>query len=424
MNTKPKTPAMPMFAPMPNSTAVLRQGHGMSYQDVFCEPIALTSAYTFANAAEAAARFGGTQAGNVYSRFTNPSVKVFEERVAVLEHAQEAVAFASGMAAIAAVMMAFTEQGCNVVCARDVFGTTLVALRHYFERFGVEVRVVNLRQPESWLCAIDANTRLVFLETPSNPMQDVIDLTWLAGITQRHGALLVVDNTLLTPIMQQPLQLGADLVIHSAGKYMDGQGRCVAGVVAGHSKHMPPLRGVLRSLGFCLSPMNAWLLSKSLETLSLRMQQINQTSHALALWLQSQAGIGKVYYTGLPQHPGHRIAKKQQQGFGGVLSFEVGQTQRDAWQWIDHLRCISIATNIGDTRSMVTHPASTTHGRLSPEERRTANIQDNLVRISVGLEDLQTLQADILQALQNLPLRTPNQNTSPSPNKTPQEVNP
>ena len=382
-----------------HTTQVLRAGQFADYSDSFCEPLALTSAYRFTSAREAAARFGGQEPGNVYSRFTNPTVQVFEQRVALLEGAEGAVAFASGMAALSAVLMAFAANGANIVCARDVFGTTLVALRQYFARFGVEVRVVDLVDYQGWSMAIDANTRLVIAETPSNPMQDVVNIAKLAHMTHAHGALLVIDNTMLTPILQRPLTHGADLVLHSAGKYMDGQGRCVAGVVCGANALMEPLRGVLRSLGFSLSPMNAWLLLKSLETLDLRMKHINASTLALASWLEQQPCIGAVHYSGLPSHPWHKLACAQQSGFGGVFSFEVGAERDNAWSWMDALQLISIATNIGDTRSMVTHPATTTHGRLTPEERRASGIGDNLVRLSVGLESLDDLKHDIASAM-------------------------
>ncbi|NHQ85277.1 aminotransferase class I/II-fold pyridoxal phosphate-dependent enzyme [Iodobacter sp. HSC-16F04] len=391
-----------MMFDIQSDSQVLRQGQFADYSDSFCEPIAMTSAYRFQSAEQAAARFSGAEPGHVYSRFTNPSVHVFEERVALLEAAEGAVAFASGMAALTAVMMAFAESGSNIVCSRDVFGTTLVALRSYFARFGVEVRVVGLMDYAAWEQAIDQQTRLVFVETPSNPMQDIVNIAVLARMAHAMNALLVVDNTLLTPIMQQPLLLGADLVLHSAGKYMDGQGRCVAGVVCGPLPLITPLRGVLRTLGFSLSPMNAWLLLKSLEMLSLRMVQINQSALQLASWLEHQQDVQAVYYSGLESHPCHTLACQQQAGFGGVFSFKAGTDRHDAWVFINALRLISIATNIGDTRSMVTHPASTTHGRLSAEERQQSGISENLVRLSIGLETSEDLIRDLAQALMQM----------------------
>lgn len=381
------------------STQAVRLGQYIDVSDSHTEPIALTSAYVFRSAAEAAGRFSGGIKGNVYSRFTNPYTQAFELRLAAMEDAEEAVAFASGMAAITAIGLAWLKSGDNVVCSRDVFGTTLHALRHYFGRFGIEVRVVDLTQLDQWQAAINTKTGLVFMETPSNPVQHLGDIAAIAELAHAAGALLAVDNTLLTPIFQKPLQLGADLVVHSAGKYLDGQGRCIAGAVLGSKALMAELRGQLRTLGACISPMTAWLLHKSLETLDLRVRRIGDSTLLLAKWLRSQPQVGRVYYSGLHDHPQHALAQRQQSGYGGVLTFEVGHSQADAWRFIDALRLISIATNIGDTRSMVTHPATTTHGRLTATDRATAHIGDNLVRLSVGLEDVSDLKADLLQAL-------------------------
>ncbi|WP_234354339.1 aminotransferase class I/II-fold pyridoxal phosphate-dependent enzyme [Alcaligenes faecalis] len=381
------------------ATQMLRIGQDADFSDSFCEPLALTSAYSFSSAREAAARFGGTEPGNVYSRFTNPTVNTFEQRVAFLEEAEAAVAFASGMAALSAVVMAFAASGCNIVCARDVFGTTLIMLRQHFARYGIEVRVVGMLDYDAWEKAIDSDTCLVIVETPANPMQHVADIARLSRMAHVHGALLLVDSTMLTPILQRPLRQGADLVLHSAGKYMDGHGRCIAGVVCGVDTLMQPLRAVLRSQGACLSPMNAWLLLKSLETLELRMQRISANTLSMARWLDKHPNVAAVFYSGLESHPCHDIACAQQAGFGGVVSFEVGMSQKEAWAVMDALQLISIATNIGDTRSMVTHPASTTHGRWSPEDRMSCGIGDNLLRLSVGLESLADLQQDIDVAL-------------------------
>ncbi|MCC9164348.1 aminotransferase class I/II-fold pyridoxal phosphate-dependent enzyme [Alcaligenes sp. MMA] len=381
------------------ATQMLRIGQDADFSDSFCEPLALTSAYSFSSAREAAARFGGTEPGNVYSRFTNPTVNTFEQRVAFLEEAEAAVAFASGMAALSAVVMAFAASGSNIVCARDVFGTTLIMLRQHFARYGIEVRVVGMLDYDAWEKAIDSDTCLVMVETPANPMQHVADIARLSRMAHAHGALLLVDSTMLTPILQRPLRQGADLVLHSAGKYMDGHGRCIAGVVCGADALMQPLRSVLRSQGACLSPMNAWLLLKSLETLELRMQRISANTLSMARWLDKHPKVGSVFYSGLESHPCHEIACAQQAGFGGVVSFEVGMSQKEAWACMDALQLISIATNIGDTRSMVTHPASTTQGRWSPEDRMSCGIGDNLLRLSVGLESLADLQQDIDVAL-------------------------
>jgi len=380
-------------------TSAVRTAQYQDLSDCHGEPIAMTSAYVFRSAAEAAARFSGEQPGNVYSRFTNPTVQAFEQRLAALEGADEAVAFASGMAAIAALAHAWLESGTNVVCARDVFGTTTHALRHYFGRFGVGVRTVALTDLAAWDAAMDAGTRLVFIETPSHPLQQLGDIQRLAHLAHARGALLVVDNTLLTPLGQRPLSLGADLVLHSAGKFIDGQGRCVAGVVAGRAELMAELRQVTRCLGATLSAMNAWLLLKSLETLELRVAAAQSNALALAHWLRGRPGVGAVHYSGLPEHPQQALVRRQQLGTGAVLSFEVGSTREQAWAFIDALSLVSIATNIGDTRSMATHPATTTHGRLSAQERQAMGVNEALVRLSVGLEDLSDLTDDLACAL-------------------------
>ncbi|WP_427309955.1 PLP-dependent transferase [Cupriavidus sp. H39] len=380
-------------------TQAVRVAQFQDYSDSFCEPVALTAAYIFKSAAEAALRFSGASCGNVYSRFTNPTVRAFEQRLAVLEGAEDAVAFSSGMAAIAAIAHARLRAGFNVVCSRDVFGTTLSAFRCYFAKFGVEVRIVDLTDLAQWRAAIDERTSLAFLETPSNPVQQVADIRGISSLVHAYGGLLAVDNTMLTPILQKPLQFGADLVVHSAGKYIDGQGRCVAGVVAGADALMGEMRAVTRSLGPTLSAMNAWLLLKSLETLELRVGAIAQSTQKLASWLEGRVDVRAVYYSGSPSHPQRALVERQQRGAGGVLSFEVGQSRESAWAFIDALRLISIATNIGDTRSMVTHPASTTHGKLTDDERSRAGIKESLVRLSVGLESVDDLLTDIEHAL-------------------------
>jgi O-succinylhomoserine sulfhydrylase len=385
------------------ATRAVRVGQYQDLSDAHGEPIAMTSAYVFASAAEAAARFSGAVPGNVYSRFTNPTVRAFEQRLAAMEGAEDCVAFASGMAAITAIAHARLEAGCNLVCSRDVFGTTLAAFRRYFGKLGIDVRVVGLTQLDEWRASIDEQTRLVFIETPSNPLQQVGDIGAIASIAHAAGAVLVVDNTMLTPIFQKPLRLGADLVVHSAGKYIDGQGRTIAGAVLGSERLMDEMRCVRRSLGSTLGPMNAWLLLKSIETLELRVSTIDRSAGQLASWARGQAKLGQVHYTGLADHPQRSLVCRQQSGYGGVLSFEVGRDRDEAWRWIDALELISIATNIGDTRSMVTHPATTTHWRLSHEERRLAGISDRLVRLSVGLEHVDDLIADLEHALATLP---------------------
>lgn len=381
-----------------DGTAATHIGMTQDLSDAFCEPLAMTSAYTFASARDAWEKFSGQQPGNVYSRFTNPTVRAFERRVAALEGAEDAVAFASGMGAITGLCQALLSQGDNVVCSRDVFGTTITALRTYMGRFGIEARLVELTDLEAWRQAIDGGTRLVLLESPSNPALKVGDIAEICRIAHAQGALVAVDNTLLTPVFQRPHRLGADLVVHSADKYMDGQGRALAGVVTGSGEPMKELRGVLRTLGSSCSPFNAWLLLKSLETLEVRMQRVEASALALARWLGSQPLVEAVYYTGLEEHPQHALACRQQQGHGGLLSFRIRGGQAAAWQWVDALQLVARCTNIGDTRSMVTHPATTTHCRLGVEERQLAGIPDGLLRLSMGLERLDDLKADLCQA--------------------------
>ncbi|VTU20958.1 MULTISPECIES: O-succinylhomoserine sulfhydrylase [unclassified Variovorax] len=386
-----------------DATRAVHVGQHQDLSDAHCEPIALTSSYVFASAADAAGKFSGAVPGNVYSRFTNPTVRAFEQRLASLEEAEDCAAFASGMAAIVAIAHACLAAGSNVVCSRDVFGTTLTAFRRYFGKLGIELRAVGLTQLHSWHSAIDERTRLVFLETPSNPLQQVADIGAIAAIAHAAGAWVVVDNTMLTPVCQKPLRFGADIVVHSAGKYIDGQGRSIGGAALGSERLMGELRGVLRTLGSSLGPMNAWLLLKSIETLALRVHAINQTAGRLACWLATHPKVAKVHYTGLPGHAQRALVQRQQTGCGGVLGFEIAGGREAAWQLIDALRLVSIATNMGDTRSMVTHPATTTHGRLTPEERQLCGITSGLVRLSVGLEHQDDLLADLDQALSTLP---------------------
>ena len=381
-----------------NSASALHGGRGIDMQDVFCEPLAMTSAYTFKSAADAWERFSGQKEGNVYSRFTNPTVAAFETRVAALENSEDAVAFASGMGAYAGLCHAFLQQGNNVVCSRDVFGTTVNAFRHYMGRFGIESRFVDIVDLAQWETAIDCNTRLVILESPSNPTLKLGDIQAISRLAHAKGALLVVDNTMLTPVFQRPHELGADLVLHSAGKYMDGQGRALAGVVTGPELMTKELRGVLRTLGVSCSPFNAWLILKGLETLEVRMLRVQESAHELANWISGYQCVSAVHYTGLGCHPQYSLASRQQDGHGGLFSFEVGGGQGAAWRWVDALKLVARCTNIGDTRTMVTHPATTTHCRLSSAEKEMAGISDGLIRLSVGLEGVKDLKKDLSQA--------------------------
>lgn len=380
-------------------TLAVRAGQRRTPEAEHGEPLFFTSSYVFRSAADAAARFAGDVPGNVYSRYTNPTVRAFEERIAALEGAEQAVANASGMAAILATVMSLCSAGDHVLVSRSVFGATVSLFEKYFKRFGVQVDYVPLTDFAAWESAFKENTRLVFVESPSNPLAELVDIAALAQLCHDKGAMLAVDNCFCTPILQQPLALGADIVIHSATKYIDGQGRCLGGVVAGRSEQMKEVVGFLRTAGPTLSPFNAWVFLKGLETLRLRMQAHCASAQTLAEWLEQQPGVERVYYAGLPSHPQHELAKRQQKGFGAVLSFEVTGGKAGAWRFIDATRLISITANLGDSKTTITHPGSTTHGRLSAEDRATAGISDSLIRVAVGLEDVDDLKADLARGL-------------------------
>ncbi|PCJ92001.1 MAG: O-succinylhomoserine sulfhydrylase [Porticoccaceae bacterium] len=380
-------------------TLAIRTGHVRTAEGEHCEPLFLTSSYVFADSAEAAARFSGEQPGNVYSRYTNPTVRIFEERIAALEGAEQAVATSSGMAAILSTCIALLQVGDHIVCSRSVFGTTTVLLDKYLSRFGIKTTFVSLTDLDEWQQAICAETKILFLETPSNPLCDVADLSALAALAQSNEALLVVDNCLCTPALQQPLKLGADLVIHSATKYIDGQGRCMGGVVAGRSELVEEVLSFIRSAGPTMSPFNAWVFLKGLETLRLRMDAHSASALELAQWLQQQPQVEQVFYTGLTDHPGHAIAAKQQRAFGGVLSFRVKGGREQAWQVIDGTQMLSLTANLGDAKTTIVHPATTTHGRLTDEQKAETGITENLIRIAVGLEDIKDIKADLLRGL-------------------------
>ncbi|MBK3757392.1 O-succinylhomoserine sulfhydrylase [Pseudomonas stutzeri] len=380
-------------------TLAVRAGQRRTPEAEHGEPLFFTSSYVFRSAADAAARFAGDVPGNVYSRYTNPTVRAFEERIAALEGAEQAVATASGMAAILATVMSLCSAGDHVLVSRSVFGATVSLFEKYFKRFGVQVDYVPLTDFAAWESAFKENTRLVFVESPSNPLAELVDIAALAQLCHDKGAMLAVDNCFCTPVLQQPLKLGADIVIHSATKYIDGQGRCLGGVVAGRSEQMKEIVGFLRTAGPTLSPFNAWVFLKGLETLRLRMQAHCASAQILAEWLEQQPGVERVFYAGLPSHPQHELAKRQQKGFGAVLSFEVTGGKAGAWRFIDATRLISITANLGDSKTTITHPGSTTHGRLSAEDRATAGISDSLIRVAVGLEDVDDLKADLARGL-------------------------
>lgn len=384
------------------ASLAVRAGQTRSHEGEHAEPIFLTSSFVFANAAEAAARFSsGT--GNIYSRFTNPTVRMFQERLAALEGGPSCIATGSGMAAILATCMALLKSGDHIVSASAVFGTTISLFNQYLAKFGVATSYVRLSDLSAWEAAIRPETRLFFVETPSNPLMELADIQALADLAHAHAILLVVDNCFCTPALQQPFKLGADLVIHSGTKYLDGQGRCVGGAVVGDLQRVGvDIFGFLRTAGPTLSPFNAWVFLKGLETLHLRMRAHSEAALQLAHWLEAQPTVERVYYPGLPSHPQSDLAKRQQSGFGGIVSFEVRGGQAAAWALIDATRLISITANLGDAKSTITHPATTTHGRLTSQERERAGIRDSLVRVSVGLEDLADIQADLERGLSRL----------------------
>ncbi|HSD96389.1 MAG TPA: O-succinylhomoserine sulfhydrylase [Sulfuricaulis sp.] len=381
-------------------TRAVRAGQHRTNEGENSEPIFLTSSYVFKNAAEAAARFSGAEPGNIYSRFTNPTVRAFEERLAALEGGEKCVAMASGMVAILSTCLALLKSGDHIVSSRNIFGASVLLFNNYLAKFGIETSYVSLTDYGAWEKAIKPNTKLLFLETPSNPLTEIADIARIAKIAHAKGCLLVVDNVFCTPVLQQPLKLGADIVIHSATKYLDGQGRCVGGAVIGNKELVgEKVYGFMRTCGPSLSPFNAWVFLKGLETLSLRVKAHSANALALAQWLEKQKRVKRVYYPGLASHPQHELAKKQQSGFGGIVSFEVDGGKDAAWKLIDSTRVISITANLGDTKSTITHPATTTHGRLTPEQRLDAGISDGLIRISVGLEDLEDIKKDLAHGL-------------------------
>ena len=380
-------------------TLAIRSGIARTGEGEHCEPIFTTSSYVFESAAQAAARFSGDEAGNVYSRYTNPTVRSFQDRIAALEGAESAVATSSGMAAILSTCLALLEAGDHVVCSRSVFGTTSVLFTRYLQKFGVDVSFVSLTDYTAWEQAITSKTRLLFLETPSNPLCEVADIRHLSQLAKAHDCLLVVDNCFCTPALQRPLELGADIVIHSATKYLDGQGRCVGGAVVGRDEDMEQVLGFIRTCGATMSPFNAWVFLKSLETLRIRMQAHSVNALELAWWLNEQEPIEKVFYAGLPTHEGHTLAREQQAAFGGVLSFRVKGGREQAWNFIDATKVLSLTANLGDVKTTIVHPGTTTHGRLSDEEKQHAGITDNLIRIAVGLEDIKDIIADCERGL-------------------------
>lgn len=385
------------------ATQAIRTGHRRTLEGEHSEPIFATSSYVFGSAAEAAARFAGDEPGNIYSRFTNPTVRVFEERLAALEGGESCVATASGMSAILSLCLGLLRSGDHIVSSRAVFGSTTILFNKYLSRFGVTTSYVALDDLAAWETAICPETRLLFLETPSNPLTEMVDIGEIADLAHTHGCLLVVDNCFCTPALQQPLKLGADIVIHSATKYLDGQGRCMGGAVVGDADKVgEDVFGVLRTAGPSMSPFNAWVFLKGLETLELRMLAHSQKALELARWLEQQPMVTRVHYPGLVTHPQHYLVGHQQRTGGGIVAFELAGGRAAAWRLIDAMQMLSITANLGDAKTTITHPATTTHGRLSVEERDLAGISDGLVRIAAGLEDVDDICADLQRGLDGI----------------------
>ena len=378
------------------ATKAVRVGHKRTAESEQSEPIFPTSSFVFESAEQAAARFGGDEPGNIYSRFTNPTVRTFEQRLAALEGGESCVATSSGMSAILSTMMALLSAGDHIVSSTSIFGTTRVLFDKYLSKFGVSTSYVKLIDLDDWKAAITPETKMLFLETPSNPMNEIADLEALSELAKANDCLLVVDNCFCTPALQRPLEFGADIVVHSATKYIDGQGRCIGGAVVGDAKRVgEDVYGFLRTAGPTMSPFNAWTFLKGLETLDLRMKAHSASALEVASWLESQPLVSHVFYSGLPSHPQHELAKKQQSAFGGIIAFEIKGGKKDAWYLINALEWLSITANLGDSKTTITHPATTTHGRLTEEARAAAGITDGMLRLSIGLESVDDIKADL-----------------------------
>lgn len=383
-------------------TLAVRAGIVRSQFNEHSEAMFLTSSFVFDSAAQAAARFSGAEPGNIYARFTNPTVTMFEQRLAALEGAERCVAFASGMAAILGTVMGLMKAGEHIVASRSIFGSTVQLFSNILGRFGIETTYVSPTDPEAWRRAVKPNTKLFFVESPSNPLTEVSDIAALAAIAHESGAWLAVDNCFCSPALQRPLDMGADIIIHSATKYLDGQGRVLGGAVLGKKDLMEGVYTFLRTAGPTLSAFNAWVLLKGLETLSLRMDAHSRHALELASWLEAQPKVARVLYPGLPSHPQHELAMKQQKTGGGIVAFEVVGGKYAAWQVIDSTRLMSITANLGDAKTTITHPATTTHSRMTPEQRADAGIGDGLIRIAVGLEAVADLKADLARGFDRL----------------------
>ena len=384
-------------------TLSVRAGQARTGEQEHNDPIFLTSSFVFANAREAAARFSGEAPGNVYSRFTNPTVRAFEHRLAALEGGVRCIATASGMSAILMTSMTLLRAGEHMVAANGLFGTTTSLLANVLARFGIETTFVDVTDMQAWSDAIRPQTKMLFAESPTNPLGEVADIAALGTLARAHGAVLVIDNGLCTPALSRPLELGADIVVHTATKYLDGQGRCVGGaVVVKDAAHHDALFALMRTAGPCMSPFNAWVFLHGLETLRIRMQAISESAMRLALWLEGHPAVRRVHYPGLETHPGHELAARQQSAGGGIVAFDVHGGRAEAWRVIDSARVLSITANLGDVKTTIVHPASTTHGRITPEQREAAGIGESLVRVAVGLDSFEDICADLSRGLDAL----------------------
>lgn len=380
-------------------TVAVRAGIERSQFGEHGEALFLTSSFVFDTAAEAAARFSGNAPGNVYARFTNPTVTMFQDRLAALEGAEACIATSSGMSAILSTLMALLKSGDHIIASRGIFGSTQQLFATYFEKFGVSTSLVEATNIDAYRAAVQPNTKLFFIETPSNPLTEVIDIAAVAEVAHAAGALLAVDNCFCSPALQKPIELGADIVIHSATKYLDGQGRVLGGAVCGRKAEMDEVLRFLRTAGPTLSPFNAWVILKGLETLSIRMQAQSANALELARWLEAQPWVARVFYPGLPSHPQHDVAMRQQKTGGAVVAFEVKGGREEAWKLIDSTRMLSITANLGDTKTTITHPATTTHGRISQEARDASGIRDSLIRLAIGLESVDDMKRDLCRWL-------------------------
>ncbi|MEO1944568.1 MAG: O-succinylhomoserine sulfhydrylase [Candidatus Thioglobus sp.] len=380
-------------------TKAIRDGYRSTQEQEHSEAIFLTSSFVFDSAEQAEKRFSKEDPGNIYSRFTNPTVEAFEKKLASLEGSQACVATSSGMAAIFATLMSLLKSGDHIVASRSMFGTTIVLLDSIVSKFNIEISYVNLGNIKDWQGSIKKNTKMFLLETPSNPLGEVVDIEKLSKVAKSSNILFAVDNAVLTPALQNPISLGADIVIHSATKYIDGQGRCLAGAVLGSEEVIDQVHSFVRTSGPSLSAFNAWVVLKGLETLRLRMNEHCNNALKLAVWLEHHSEVEKVHYLGLESHQSHELAKKQQSGFGGIVSFEVKGGKEKAFKVINSTEIVSITANLGDTKTTITHPASTTHSRLSDNEKQKVGINDSLIRVSVGLESVDDVIADINKGL-------------------------